>query len=97
LQEFAIRMRWGTYLAMQIGTIDLNKLRGLGDKMLGLYKEIAGTLVGNERLEREGEAQQVRATESLRALRSEMKAEAKDAKAELFEKREKAAQRAKSA
>jgi len=82
---------------MQIANIDLNKLRGLGDKTLGLYKEIAGTVVGNDKLTQEGEAQQERATEQLRALRSEIKAEAKEAKAELFEKKQKAAQHAKSA
>jgi len=82
---------------MQIANIDLNKLRGLGDKTLGLYKEIAGTVVGNDKLTQEGEAQQERATEQLRALRSEIKAEAKEAKAELFEQKQKAAQHAKSA
>ncbi len=82
---------------MQIANIDLNKLRGLGDKILGLYKEIAGTVVGNDKLTQEGEAQQERATEQLRALRSEIKAEAKEAKAELFEQKQKAAQHAKSA
>ena len=82
---------------MQIANIDLNKLRGLGDKTLGLYKEIAGTVVGNDKLAQEGEAQQERATEQLRALRAEVKAEAKEAKAELFEQKQKAAQHAKSA
>ena len=82
---------------MQIGTIDLNKLRGLSDKAVGLYKEMLGTLFGNERLTTAGEAQQERATEQLRALRSEMKAQAKEAKAELFEQKQKAAERAKTA
>lgn len=82
---------------MQIANIDLNKLRGLGDKTLGLYKEIAGTVIGNDKLAQEGEAQQERATEQLRALKAEIKAEAKEAKAELFEQKQKAAQHAKSA
>ncbi len=82
---------------MQIANIDLNKLRGLGDKTLGLYKEIAGTVIGNDKLAQEGEAQQERATEQLRALRAEIKAEVKEAKAELFEQKQKAAQHAKSA
>ena len=80
---------------MQIGTIDLNKLRGLSDKGLGLFKETLGTVFGNDRLQREGEAQQERATEQLRALRKEVKAEQKEAKAEVFEARQRAAQRAK--
>lgn len=82
---------------MQIGSVDLNKLRGLSDKAIGLYKEALGTLLSNERLTKAGEAQQERATEQLRALRSEVKAEAKEAKAELFEQKQKAAARAKSA
>ena len=41
---------------MQLGTIDLNKLRGLGDKFVGLNKEVIGTVLGNERLQKEGEA-----------------------------------------
>ena len=82
---------------MQIGSVDLNKLRGLSDKAIGLYREALGTVLGNERLTTAGEAQQERATEQLRALRSEIKAEAKEAKAELFEQKQKAAERAKSA
>lgn len=81
---------------MQLGTVDLNKLRGIGDKFLGLQKEFFGTLIGNERLQQEGEAQQERASEELKALRAEAKAEAKEAKAETFEQKQKAAQRAKS-
>ena len=34
---------------MQIGTIDLNKLRGLTDKYIGLQKEILGTVLNSER------------------------------------------------
>lgn len=80
---------------MQVGRVDLNKLRGLSDKVVGLNKEIVGAVIGNDRLEKAGEAQQARATEELRALRAEMKAEAKDAKATAFEVKQKAAQRVK--
>jgi len=82
---------------MQIGTIDLNKLRGVGDKAIGLAKELLGVLVGNDRLQQEGEAQQERATAELKALRDEVRAQKEDAKAETFEKREREAQRAKAA
>ncbi|HET9444205.1 MAG TPA: hypothetical protein VFO65_12825 [Acidimicrobiales bacterium] len=82
---------------MDLTRIDLTKLRGLGDKAIGLGKEILGTVLANERMEREGEAQQQRATESLRALRKELEAEAKEARADAMEQRQKAAQRAKSA
>ena len=80
---------------MQIGTVDLNKLRGLGDKVVGLMKELLGTVTGNDRLAEAGEAQQERATEQIRALRAELKAEAKDAKAASFEQKQKVAQAAK--
>jgi uncharacterized protein YjbJ (UPF0337 family) len=82
---------------VRIGTIDVNKLRGVADKGLGLTKELVGTLVGNDRLEKEGEAQQERATEQLRALRKEVEAEGHEAKADAMEQRQKAAQRAKEA
>ena len=80
---------------MQIGSIDLNKLRGIGDKFVGLNKELFGTLIGNDKLQQEGEAQQERAAETLKALRKESEAAAKEAKAEALEQRQKAAQRAK--
>ena len=80
---------------MQVGRIDLNKMRGLADKALGLSKEVVGTVAGSERLEREGEEQQARATEQLRALRDEFKAQKKEGKARALEARQRAAQRAK--
>lgn len=81
---------------MQIGTIDLNKLRGVTDKAIGLGKETLGTLLGNERLEEAGEAQQDRAREQLKALRKELKAQKLEAEADTHETRQKAAQRAKA-
>ncbi|MDP9070993.1 MAG: hypothetical protein M3N68_06870 [Actinomycetota bacterium] len=78
---------------MQLGKVDLNKLRGLGDKFVGLGKELVGTLVGNERLEQEGESQQARASEELRAMRSEARAQAEEAKAEGLDEKQRAAQR----
>lgn len=82
---------------MQIGRVDLNKLRGVTDKALGLSKEFVGVLIGNDQLQQEGEAQQERATEELKALRKELEAQRKQSVAEMHEQREKAAQRAKSA
>jgi len=82
---------------MRIGTVELDHVRGLGDKFVGLGKELAGTVIGNEKLQEAGEAQQARGTESLKALRKQAKAQSKQAKAETFEQQEKAAQRAKSA
>ena len=80
---------------MQIGRIDLNKLQGFGEKAIGLNKEFLGAVLGNQKLEQEGEAQQAKATEKLKALREEVKAQAHEAKAEALETRQKAAQKAK--
>jgi len=80
---------------MQVGSIDLNKLRGVGEKGVGITKEFVGVIINNDRLQQEGEAQQERATLELRALRKEAQAQAKEAQAELAERRERAAQRAK--
>ena len=82
---------------MQIGTIDLNKLRGVSDKAVGLAKEFLGVVLSNDRLQDEGESQQERASAELKALREELKAQKQDAKASAMEKREQAAQRAKKA
>jgi uncharacterized protein YjbJ (UPF0337 family) len=81
---------------MRIGTIDLNKLRGVADKAVGLFKEALGTVLNNDNLAEAGEAQQDRAREQLKALREEAKAQAKESKAELAEQRQRAAQRAKA-
>jgi uncharacterized protein YjbJ (UPF0337 family) len=80
---------------VQLGTVDVNKLKGIGDKAVGLSKELIGALTGNDQLQEAGEAQQEKATETLRALRSEAKAQAKEAKADVLEQRQRAAQAAK--
>lgn len=82
---------------MQVGRVDINKLRGVADKAAGLAKELIGVLIGNENWQKEGEAQQERAAEELKALRKELDAQRKEAVAEMQEQRQKAAQRAKSA
>jgi uncharacterized protein YjbJ (UPF0337 family) len=82
---------------MRIGNLELDHVRRLGDKFVGLGKELAGTVIGNGALQEAGEAQQARGTESLKALRKQAKAQTKEAKAETFEHQQKAAQRAKSA
>jgi uncharacterized protein YjbJ (UPF0337 family) len=80
---------------MQLGQVDLNKLRGLGDKALGLAKEIVGTIANNDRLVEEGDAQQSRAAEELRAMRKELEAQRNEVKADALEQKQKVAQRAK--
>ena len=66
---------------MNIGTIDVDKLRGVGDKFVGLYKELAGVVVNSESLQKAGQAQQKKATETLQALTEQAKAQAQDTKA----------------
>ncbi len=85
----------GYNFSMQLGTIDVQKLRGVGEKVFGLSKEFVGVIINNDRLQAEGDAQQDRASERLRALRKEAEAAAKEAKAEVLDRRERAAQRAK--
>ena len=80
---------------MQVGTVDLNKLRGISDKAVGLGKESIGVLLGNENWQKEGQAQQDRATAEMKALKKELQAEKEDLKAKAAEKREVMAQRAK--
>jgi uncharacterized protein YjbJ (UPF0337 family) len=82
---------------MKIGTLDLKHLRGLSDKSFGLGKEVLGTVIGNSRLQDEGEAQQARGTENLKALRKQAEAEKHEAKADALEQKQRTAQRAKSA
>ncbi len=82
---------------MNVGKIDLTQLRGVSDKGVGLVKELAGTLLGNESLQRQGEAQQDRASEEMKAFRKQAEAQAKEAKADTFEQSQKTAQRAKEA
>jgi uncharacterized protein YjbJ (UPF0337 family) len=80
---------------MQLGQVDMNKLRGLGDKAVGFAKEIVGTIVNNDRLVDEGDAQQARAAEELRAIRKEIEAQRNEAKADVLEQKQKVAERAK--
>ena len=80
---------------MKVGNIDIRKLRFVADKGFGFWKELFGVLIGNDHLQQEGESQQERATAQLKSLRGEVEAQKQEAKAEFFEQREKAAQRAK--
>ena len=81
---------------MRIGNIDLNKLRGVADKGMGFGKEIAGTFLGKDHLVDAGQAQQDKASEQLKALRQEAKAQASEAEAEVHERRQRVAQKAKA-
>ena len=80
---------------MRIGTIDLEQLRGINQKAFGLAKEVVGTVIGNDRLQDEGQAQQQRGTENLKAFRKQAEAQKHEAKADALEKKQRAAQRTK--
>lgn len=67
---------------MKIGTIDVDKLRGVGDKIIGLAVETTGVIISNEKLQERGEAQQTKGSESLKALKSEAEAETQRKKAQ---------------
>lgn len=78
---------------MNIGHVDLNKLNGIGEKGLGLLRELLGSLIGNDSLEESGRDQQKKGEEKLQALRKEAEAQRAETRADLAEQRQKAAAR----
>ncbi|MDQ6798803.1 MAG: hypothetical protein M3011_12450, partial [Actinomycetota bacterium] len=58
----------------------------MSDKFVGLAKEATGVIINNDSLQRAGEAQQDRATETLKSLRKEAEAESKDRKSDAIAK-----------
>ena len=81
---------------MKVGNVELEHVRGITDKVFGLGKEIVGTALNSDRLVKEGEAQQSKGAESLKALRKQAEAQAKETKANAFEAKERMAQREKA-
>lgn len=80
---------------MRIPRIDTKNALGLIDKVAGLGKEIAGSVVGNDRLEKAGQVQQDKGTERLKAVKAEASARKNEAKASTAQRAQKAAQRRK--
>ncbi len=80
---------------MRLQRIDSDNLRGFADKFFGLGKELVGSVFDNDALRQEGEAQQKKGSERLRALQDQLEAESKEAKADAFEQQQKAAQKMK--
>jgi uncharacterized protein YjbJ (UPF0337 family) len=80
---------------MRLQRIEPENVRGFADKFLGLGKELVGSIIDNDGLRKEGEAQQKKGTERIRALQDQAKAELKEAKAETFERQQRAAQKVK--
>jgi len=80
---------------MRIPRIDPKDATGLIDKVVGLGKEVVGEVFDEQRLIEAGEAQQAKGTEKLKAIREQAKADAHKTKAQTFDQRERAAQKAK--
>lgn len=76
--------------------VNLDHASGLVDKVVGLGKEIVGTLYDEDRLVTAGTAQQGKGTEKLEALRSQAKAETHRRNASAANRRQRSAQTAKS-
>jgi uncharacterized protein YjbJ (UPF0337 family) len=68
-------------------------LRALVDGSIGLAKQVVGILIGNDRLQEEGKAQQDKADAEKEVAKKEAEAEAARAEAKTQEARQKAAQK----
>ena len=77
---------------MQIPRIDPKNAAGLLDKIVGLGKEIVGSLTGNDRVSEAGQVQQDKGTEKLKAIKAQAEAEAHNARAKTAEQRQKTTQ-----
>lgn len=66
---------------MQIPRIDPKNVMGLADKVVGLGKEIVGTVANRDRLSQAGQVQQEKGTERLKAIRAQAEAEGHKTKA----------------
>jgi uncharacterized protein YjbJ (UPF0337 family) len=80
---------------MQIPRIDSKNALGLVSKVVGLGKEIAGSVTGNSRLREAGQVQQDKGTERLKAVRAQADAKKEQAKGAAAERGQRAAQRRK--
>jgi uncharacterized protein YjbJ (UPF0337 family) len=82
---------------MQIPRVDPKNMLGLVDKVVGLGKEIVGSLTNQDRLKKAGQVQQEKATERLKAVQSQVEADSHGAKAAAAEGAQKSAQNTKEA
>src|SRR3954470_16941707 len=80
---------------MQIPRIDPKNVLGLADKMIGLGKEIVGTVTNRGQLSKAGQVQQEKGTERVKAVQSETKAKAHKARAATAETAQRSAQKTK--
>jgi uncharacterized protein YjbJ (UPF0337 family) len=82
---------------MQIPRIDPKNAFGLADKVIGLGKEVIGTVTNRDRLTRAGQVQQEKGTERLKAVQAEAEAKAHQTKAAAAGQTQRSAQRTKEA
>jgi uncharacterized protein YjbJ (UPF0337 family) len=82
---------------MRISRIDPKNLLGLVDKVVGLGKEIVGSLLGEDRLTKAGQVQQEKGSERIKAVQAELGAQAHGTKAAAAAKAQKSAQNTKEA
>jgi microcystin-dependent protein len=82
---------------MQIPRVDPKNAAGLVDKLVGLGKEIAGTVLDREQLKKAGQVQQEKGTERLKAVESELDAKSHQAKAASAEQAQRSAAQTKEA
>ena len=80
---------------MQIPRIDPKNAAGLLDKVVGLGKEIVGTVTNQDRLAEAGQVQQDKGTERLKAVKAQVQADAHDGKAKAAESAQRSAQNTK--
>jgi uncharacterized protein YjbJ (UPF0337 family) len=82
---------------VQIPRMDKRNALGLMDKVVGLGKEIAGTVAGRDRLTKAGQVQQDKGSERIQAVRARADAKQHERKAGAAARTERAAQRQKEA
>ena len=82
---------------MRIPRIDPKNTIGLLDKVVGLGKEIVGSLTNQQRLQKAGQVQQEKAAERLKALQAEREADGHESKAKAAEGAQRSAQKTKEA
>ncbi|HEV7194016.1 MAG TPA: hypothetical protein VGN35_12520 [Jatrophihabitantaceae bacterium] len=82
---------------MQIPRIDSKNALGLVDKVVGLGKEIVGSLTHTDRLTKAGQIQQEKGSERIEAVRAQLEAEAHASKATAAERAQRSAQKTKEA
>jgi hypothetical protein len=80
---------------VQIPRIDAKNVLGLADKVIGLGKEVVGTVTNRGRLSKAGQVQQEKGTERVKAVQAETKAKTHKARATAAESAQRSAQRTK--